>query len=41
MYDEEGYDYTVDDEGRIYVRLDPRTISEVEDAENIEKETKS
>ena len=40
VYDEEGYDYLIDDEGRIYVPLDSQTISETEHVENAKKETK-
>ena len=41
VYDEEGYDYPVDDERRIYVLLDLHSVSEAEDLENTEKQTKS
>ena len=41
VYDEEGYEYPVDDEGRIYVPLDAQTISEIEDLENVQKETRN
>ena len=41
VYDEEGYDYPVDDKRRVYVPLDPQTITEMEHPENTEKETKN
>ena len=41
FYDEEGYDYPVDDGGRIYVPLDSQTVSETEHLETSEKETKN
>ena len=40
-YDKEGYDYPVDDEGRIYIPLDSQTVSETEHLETPEKETKN
>ena len=36
VYDEEAYDYRIDDEGRIYVPLDSYTVSETENLENAE-----
>ena len=39
-YNEEGYDYGVNDEGRIYVPLDPQTVSETAHLENPQKGTK-
>ena len=39
--DEEGYDYPIDNEGRIYVPLDSQTVSETEYLENTEKRTKN
>ena len=41
VYDEEGYDYPVGDEGRIDVHLDSQTVSETEHLEPSEKETKN
>ena len=41
VYDEEGYRYPVDDEGKIYVPLDPHAFSEAEDLENTEEQTKN
>ena len=41
VHDEEGYDYPVDDEGRIYIPLDSQTFSGTEHLETSEKETKT
>ena len=41
VYDEEGYDYRIGDEGRIYIPLDSQTVSETEHLETSEKETKN
>ena len=41
VYDEEGYHYPVDNEGRIYVPLDSQTVSETEHLETSEKETEN
>ena len=41
VYDEEGYDYPVDNEGRIYIPPDSQTVSEPEYLEISGKETKN
>ena len=41
VYDEEGYDHPVDEEGRIYTPLDSQTVSETEHLEISEKETRN
>ena len=41
VYDKEGYDYPIDDKGRICVPLDSQIVSETEDLENAKKETKN
>ena len=41
VYDEEGLDYPVDNEGRIYFQLDPQTVCKAEDLENAGKRTKN
>ena len=40
VYNDEGYDYPIDDEGRIYIPMDMHTVSETENMENMEKGTK-
>ena len=44
VYDDEGYDYPIDDEGRIYIPMDMQIVSETENignTENMEKGTKN
>ena len=36
VYDDEGYDYPIDEEGRIYILMNIQTVSETENMENME-----
>ena len=40
VYDEEGYDYPVDDEGKFYVPMDPQATFKIKYIENRKKPTK-
>ena len=41
LYDEEGYEYPIDEYGQIYVPLEPERTAAGENEEEIKKETKN